>query len=308
MRMVSIGAILPAPNEVAPDHAGGLPLVLKEENCYTYAQHMHEPKPKSNYMSGVPAVEQTVAILSHLSSVPRFTASLTDISKSIGIGLSKALAILNTLEKFRYVTRDIDGKKYALGLSLVPLGHRAMSGLNYADIVKPFAQALARETRSTALFAIINDKNLIVIVKEASGQEVDSRISLGRVLSLFYRATGRAIAAFLPNEEREKLLNKQNCGFHSDPAKLKRAELERELKICREKGFAVDLGTVNPIIKTIASPVLGVDGYPKGVLFITGIMKKSAIPANGTKVARKARELSATFGWIADDVNNTQQQ
>lgn len=270
--------------------------------------NMHKSKEKNNYMSGVPAVEQTISILTYLSSVPRFTVNLTDVSKSIGIGLSKALAILNTLEKSGYVARDTDGKRYALGLSLVPLGHRAMAGLNYADVVRPYAQALARETQSTALFAIINDKNLIVIVKEASGQEVDSRINLGRVLPLFYRGTGRAIAAFLPAEEREKILNRTNCGFHSDPVKVARAELERELNSCQEKGFFVDIGTINPIIKTIASPVLGVDGYPRGVLFITGIMKKSAIQANGVKVAMKARELSAALGWIADEPTNTKKQ
>jgi IclR family transcriptional regulator, KDG regulon repressor len=269
---------------------------------------MDKPKEKSSYMSGVPAVEQTIAILRHLASVPRFTVNLTDISKSVGISISKASAILNTLEKCGFVLRDTDGKQYALGLSLVPLGHRAMAGLNYADVARPFAQALARETRSTALFAVINDKDLIVIVKEASGQEVDSRINLGRVLPLFYRGTGRAIAAFLPDEEREKLLSKPNCGFRSDPVKIERSQLERELKICREKGFVADLGTMNPIVKTLVSPVLDVDAYPKGVLFITGIMKKSAIPANGAKVAKKARELSAAFGWVADDINNAQKQ
>jgi DNA-binding IclR family transcriptional regulator len=275
---------------------------------YTEPSDMHKSKEKSNYMSGVPAVEQTVAILSHLSSVPRFTASLTDISKHVGISLSKALAILNTLEKVRYVTRDTDGKQYALGLSLVPLGHRAMADLNYADVARPFAQALARETKSTALFAVINGKNLIVIVKEASGQDVDSRISLGRVLPLFYRGTGRAIAAYLPDEEREKLLSKPNCGFRSDPVKIERSQLERELKMCREKGFVADLGTMNPIVKTLVSPVLGVDGYPKGVIFITGIMRKPEISVNGAKVAKKARELSAAFGWVADDMNNIQKQ
>jgi DNA-binding IclR family transcriptional regulator len=275
---------------------------------YTEELNMDKPKEKSSYMSGVPAVEQTVTILRHLSSVPRFTVNLTDISKSVGISISKASAILNTLEKCGFVLRDNDGKQYALGLGLVPLGHRAMAGLNYADVARPYAQALARETRSTALFAVINDKDLIVIVKEASGQEVDSRISLGRVLPLFYRGTGRAIAASLPDEEREKLLNRTNCGFHSDPVKVDRAQLERELKGCREKGFIADLGTMNPIVKTIVSPVLGVDSYPKGVLFITGIMKKSAISANGAKVAKKARELSAALGWTADHVDQKQHQ
>lgn len=251
-------------------------------------------------------MEQTIAILGHLSSVSRFTANLTDISKKVGVSLSKALAILNTLEKFGFVARDSDGKQYALGLSLVPLGHRAMAGLNYADVVRPFAQALAKETRSTALFAVINGKNLIVIVKEASGQEVDSRINLGRVLPLFYRGTGRAIAAFLPTEERERLLQRANCGFCSDSAKVNRAQLEEELKTCHEKGFIADLGTMNPIVKTIVSPVLGVNGHPLGVLFITGIMKKSAIPVNGTKLAKKARELSAALGWVADDTDHTQ--
>jgi DNA-binding IclR family transcriptional regulator len=268
---------------------------------------MDKLRGKSNYMSGVPAVEQTVAILDHLSSVPRFTINLTDISKKVGISLSKALAILNTLEKVGYVTRDAERKQYALGLSLVPLEHRAMAGLNYTDVVKPFAQALAKETRSTSLFAVINGKNLIVIAKEASGQEVESRIALGRVLPLYYRGTGRAIASSLPPDELETLLSEPHCGFHADPVKVKRAELERELKNWQRKGFVADLGTMNPIVKTILSPVLGVENYPIGVLFITGIMKKSAISTNGVKVAKKARELSAALGWIAEDNNDKQE-
>ncbi len=53
---------------------------------------------------------------------------------------------------------------------------------------------------------------------------------------------------------------------------------------------------MSPLIRIIASPVLGQKGYPIGAIFIIGIFPKTVIPSYGNKVAEAARKVSSLLG------------
>src|SRR5271157_5042254 len=121
---------------------------------------MEKPEQKKNsYSWTVPAVEQSVNILMHLASAPGVRVSLTDISRKAGITHSKAYALLNTLQKFKLVTRDTEGKLYSLGAGLISLGQRALENLSYRKVAQPVLNTLARETHCTSQFAVISGEN-----------------------------------------------------------------------------------------------------------------------------------------------------
>jgi DNA-binding IclR family transcriptional regulator len=246
-------------------------------------------------MSAVPAVEQTIAILTYLISAPGFKANLTDIAKAVGIYKSKAQAILNTLQRHRWVSRDIEDKLYSLGLGMIPYGRRALENIDYRELAKPFLVELAQETRCTTQFSVISDEHMVVVAVEESGELLDSRNKVGFVFPLFEKAHGKVLLAFMHDEERERVLagGKFNLGGRSTGANLDR--LRQEIAECRKKGFSVDLDISIPMIKVMASPVLGVTRYPIGALFIVGVFAKSAVRKYGAKLRETAKRLSALF-------------
>jgi DNA-binding IclR family transcriptional regulator len=252
-------------------------------------------KQKHSYSQLVPAVQQATKILKYLSSAPSLKANLKDICGNAGIHNSKGYAILNTLQKAGYVNRD-NNKVYSLGFGLISLGHQALDNVRFREVAKLFLEELARETHCTSLFGIIASDQLVVVCREDSDHDVGVTLHPGHATPLTYSAPGKAIVAFLPEKKREELLAEDNLFFHGEPLNLDRKELIRELNECRHTGYAEAPGKVSPLIRIIASPVLGQKGYPIGAIFIIGIFPRTVIPSYGNKVAEAARKVSSMLG------------
>ena len=244
-------------------------------------------------MSAVPAVEQAIAILTYLASVPGTKANLTDIADAVGIYKSKAQAILNTLQKYQWVLKNSEDKFYKMGLGMVPFGRKALDNLDYREIVKPFLIELAQQTHCTAQFSVISGDHLVVIALQESGELLDYRSKVGYVFPLFEGTHGKLVLAFMSEEARELVLAEGKYTLR-DGSKCTDIEgLRREIAECRKKGYAADLHMPIPMIKIMASPVLGLSSYPIGVLFIIGVFPKSAAQDYGAKLHEAARKVSA---------------
>jgi len=249
-----------------------------------------------HYTSLTPAVEQAAEVLKYLASDKGIRAGLTDISRLVGINKSKTYAILNALQNAGFVSKDDENKLYSLGPDIIPIGQKALENLDYREAAKPFLKKLAQDTKCTALFAIITAHNLVFIAKEESGMEVDSRLDVGYSTSVFYRAHGKAILSALSEEMTNKLLSGENFFRDDKRGFLDNASLKQELQEVRKKGFDMDNGKVNPIIKVLSAAVVGHNNKPVGTLVIIGLMSKSVLAKNGKKLVETAKSISNALG------------
>jgi DNA-binding IclR family transcriptional regulator len=255
-----------------------------------------EQEKKSEYNGLVPAVDQAARILLCLTKSSSQKMNLTEICKDVGIYKSKGYSILNTLQKYGFVQKDPAGKTYSLGLGLISLSRRVLDGLNYSEIAGSFLETLAEKTHSTALFGIINDGNVFVVARQEADKDISVTIRLGYRFNITHGAHGKAIVAFLPEEERENILKQDKLFFHGDASRLDRNRLEKELKKCRQTGFAFDMGELNAGINVIASPVFDSHERLIGSLFIMGTFPESRVEEYGTIVTEHAGKFSAMLG------------
>ena len=84
--------------------------------------------PAPSYGSHVPAVARAVRALECLASLQQ-PASLSALSRAIGVGPSSLLAILNTLRGLGLVSRSARDGRYLPGPGLVALGTAAAQRL-----------------------------------------------------------------------------------------------------------------------------------------------------------------------------------
>lgn len=253
-------------------------------------------KAKDGYSVLVPAVEQASRILIFLARSPSFKMSLTEICKDVGIYKSKGYSILNTLQKFGFVQRDEEGKRYSLGPGLIGLSQRFLDKLDYRETATPFLENLARETHSTTFFGVINKDSFFVVAKCQGDQEIDVTLRLGHRFPLTGGAHGKAIVAFMPAEERKRILKNEKLYFHGAASKLDRQRLRGEFEQCKKDGFAVDLGELNPGINAIAAPVFGAQEKLSGSLFMVGTFQEAQVAEYGSQVAEYARQVSSMLG------------
>ncbi|MBW2038293.1 MAG: IclR family transcriptional regulator [Deltaproteobacteria bacterium] len=257
---------------------------------------------KSGYTSLVPAVEQAGKILVCLAQGPSFKMRLTDICNHVDIHKSKGYSILNTLQKFGFVQKDPEAKTYSLGPGLISLSRRVLDNLDYQEVVAPFLGTLAKQTKSTALFGVIADGHLFVVAKREGNQDIGITIRLGHRFPITWGAHGKAIVAFLPDVERERIMAGEKLYFHGDVSQLDRDRLQKELAACRRSGFAVDRGELSPGINAVASPVFGSHGKLIGCLFVIGTFPASLIQQYGSMVAESARKISYALGADVEQI------
>lgn len=222
--------------------------------------------------------------------------NLPEICNRLSIHKSKAFSILETLQKFGLVRKNSDGKGYALGPDLVSLSRRVLDDLSPPRIAEPILRELAMKARSTAVLGLISDEKVFIAAKQEGEGNIGVTIRIGHHLPLTYGAHGKAIVAFLPEDEVDRLLESEDLHFYGEPAKLDRARLRKELAQSRSEGFAEDLGETNRGLNVIAAPVLGPAGVPVGFIEILVLFSAEAAHELGPLLAKAGKELSRQLG------------
>jgi DNA-binding IclR family transcriptional regulator len=254
-------------------------------------------KGKSVYKPSVPAVEQAARVLLCLGESPYFKMRLTEICSHVGIHKSKGHSILNTLKQFGFVEKDPRAKTYSLGPTLIFLSRHVLDNLYYPDIVAPFLDDLAKETSGTALFGLIYGEHLLVVGKREGNQNIGFSIRLGHRFHITLGAHGKAIVAFMPEADREKILTKKRVYFHGlDISRLNMKRLREELTKCRQRGYAQDVGEITAGVNFVSAPVFGVQEKIIGCIILIGTFTERMIEKYGPKTADVAKQVSYKLG------------
>ncbi len=251
---------------------------------------------KPDYSSLVPAVEQASRILIALAQAPGGKMTLTEICTAVGIHKSKGYSILNTLQHFAFVQRSAQGKTYSLGPGLLFLSSKILGNMDLREAVAPVLQELARQTNSTAFLGLVSDDHVFVVAKDEGTQDIGVTIRLGHRFPMAWGAHGKAIMAFLPDIEREKVLSDEKLYFHGNRAKFDPDRLNQEIAECRKTGFAMDVGDMKGGVAAVASPVFGPSGKLIGSLAVVGTFSKDLAETYGSDVAVAAKQFSESIG------------
>ncbi len=227
---------------------------------------------------------------------------LTEICNAVGIHKSKGHSILGALVKYGFVQKDPGDKTYSLGPSIISLSRKALDSLNYSELVGPSLETLANATQSTALFGIISEESLIVVAKREVDTGIGITVGIGHRFPMTWGAHGKAIAAFMDEQQRKHALSRKKLYFHGEPKAFDIKRLNKEMAIYKKNGYAVDIGRMSKGINAVASPVFGTGRNPIGAVFVLGTFPEALVPTCGPMVAEKAVEISRAFGAETESI------
>ena len=259
-------------------------------------QSKKRAKGKPGYKSLAPAVEQAAKVLIRLGRGPEPRMTLTEISREVGIHKSKGYSILNTLMQFGFIEKDLQTKTYSLGPGLLSLSRHLLDRMDIRERVAPFLEELAVDTRSSALLGLISADQVFVVAKHEGNQSIGITIRLGHRFHITSGAHGKAIVAFLPDEERKRILSRKRLFFYGDSSRFNKEEFEAEIEECRVSGFSRDLGGLQPGINAVSAPVFGPKGQIVGCLILMGPFPEALVEENGRKTAEMASRISSALG------------
>jgi DNA-binding IclR family transcriptional regulator len=246
----------------------------------------------------VPAVEQAIRIMLCLADNGSNPKSLTDICQEVGIHRSKAFSILNTLNERGFVKKNPNRKGYMLGPGLLTLTGKMLETLNFPRLAEPILYELAKKAAATVTLGIISDDKTYVVAEYLGAPGIGVSSPIGYVTPITYGAHGKAIAAFLSEEELEELLKNKELFFYGRPEKFSVTRLRKELASCRRNGFALELGDIQQGMNAIAAPVLDQNSYPIGYVTIVGFFSEKEALKLGPLAVDAVKTISKETGHM----------
>jgi IclR family KDG regulon transcriptional repressor len=250
-----------------------------------------------------PAVDRALSVIEVLAASPE-PRTLTALSKEVGIPLTTCSAIMHTLERRGYATRDVVGRSHMwrLTLALFSLGAQLTGRLDLASLAQPSLRALAAETGMPSHVGVLDGDSVVYLAKGATAGFVQFNTYPGKTAPFNLTALGKAIAAFLPVQELAPLLEHLTPGrgpkWRASDAEAMRDELAR----VRVQGYAVEDEEEEPDIACVAAPVFDADGAvvaSVGVTGFAGMVTGDRLEANVSAVVAAGREISAALGHTA---------
>ncbi|MBG6064915.1 IclR family transcriptional regulator [Micromonospora ureilytica] len=198
--------------------------------------------------------------------------SLTEAADVLGVHKSTALRILQTLESARFVRRTGAGT-YVLGSGLIELSELALGSMDLRQPAAAHLRALQRETGHTVHLAQLTGDEIIYIDKVDSpafdAVKLPSRV--GRAVSIYASAVGKTILAYLPRQERDRLLSHVVFEKFTDTTFTDHDVLEAELARIHDCGWAMDNGEHDAYVMCVAAPIRDSRGQVIAAVSITAI-------------------------------------
>jgi len=127
---------------------------------------------------------------------------------------------------------------------------------------------------SIGLAVLLADSAELEIVARCEAKGISIRLEIGLRNSVHNGAPGKAILAFLPTEECERVCDlitftQDTANTIADPA-----DFAKELELTRERGYALDVGEAYEGVNCVAVPVFSGDGKVVAGLWASGFSNR----------------------------------
>jgi DNA-binding IclR family transcriptional regulator len=247
--------------------------------------------------SEVTSLQRGLAVLELLAQRPD-GATLSEITEHLDLPGASVLRLARTLVELGYLTRNEGSKRYFITNSFLMLGQPRTATRGLSECALSAMRRIRQTTGETTQLCCLIDVEMVVIEQLISIHPFKYSADLGARCPCYSCAPGKAILAFLPEEERDATIDRiQFKRFTPNTITSKRL-LREELLQVRKQGFALDREEGMPGIHCVAAPILDRHGFAVAAITIAGPssrVRKDEFEVIGELVREGARQASTEF-------------
>lgn len=224
---------------------------------------------------------------------------LKAICDRTGIHKSTAHRFLKHLERERYLIRTEAGA-YLIGPRLSQLSARGNQDATLQAVARPILWELWKSTQETVNLAVLDQGTVLYVDVIESPHEFRLSSRVGTRRSVHVTALGKALAAFLPGERRENILNSISFQPATPRTIGNMVQFRQELEKIRRQGYAVDDEEAVQGARCVSAPILDSDGEPVAAVSVSGPVTRvspNQVNALAGAVITAARTISAAMGF-----------
>ena len=251
-------------------------------------------------ISDVRSLDRAMAILGVFDE-QNLQLSLSEIAEALDLNTSTTHRMLRSLKAHGLVAQPDRSKAYTLGPEILRLARLATRSLDLQEVARPHIRRL-RDTigETVGLHALRSDMFRAVVDQAESRQALRrSYTELGEPIPLHQGAPGKAILAFLDDDQRAYILSRRLEPANENTI-TDAAALAADLEAARLRGYALSFGERVAGIHTVAVPIFDHTESVVGAISVTGPamrMPAERLEAIAPTAIATARAVSAALGY-----------
>lgn len=234
-----------------------------------------------NTNGGVKTTESSLTIVEELFE--QDSVSREYLEERLGLATSTVHRHLTTLRENGYVIKE--GNSYRLSFKFLTIGGHLRRQIEGYPMIKQKIDELARSTDERSQFIVREGSERVYLYTEIGDNPVQTGAHIGRRGPIHASAAGKAILAHTPKSIQSEILKSISMTETGPNTITDVSELQQELDLIRERGYALNLEESTAGVHAIGSAVLGKNqSEPIGAISVSG-------PATRLKKERIEDEL-----------------
>ena len=236
-------------------------------------------------------VHRTIQVLDFLSR--RGALGVRAVASGLDLPVGSVHRLLNDLAEEQVVERDADGA-WRLAHRLLGIVDRQLESVGFHRLAHPFCEVIAAEVGETVNVNVLSGEGCVVIDKVRSNDRMQLDWRVGSRGPLYCGGSGKAVLAYLPEAERQRIASRPLAGFTPHTITSTPALLDEIARI-RARGYAIDNQEIVMGVFCVAVPVLNREGRPVGAVSISG----PSVKAPGHEVLALVSRLNEVCGHVS---------
>lgn len=195
-----------------------------------------------------------------LSVLRTFTAdaselTLSQISDRVDIPIGSTHRYVNTLVSLGYLKKNPSTRRYRLTPKVLELGFATLRGMNLRSRVLTYLLEAASEFNTTTACSVLDGVDIVYIERVRSVGLVNLDLSAGSRLPAYCTAMGKALLAFLDDEDQTQALANMELRPLTSHTIVDKAVLCEELGVIRERGYSFCRQELSLGLESIGAPI-----------------------------------------------------
>jgi IclR family KDG regulon transcriptional repressor len=209
---------------------------------------------------------QIVEMVAEMAEPP----TLSTIARKSKLNRSTTHHILKALVEFGYLVRTPKTHIYSLSSKLFRLTRRTWTTKQLAEIATPFLEELGSLTGEDTSLAVLRNGQVTVAAKQEQDGPLRVVQRIGEPRPVYCTAVGKVLAAALPEEELEELIDRTDFKRKTPKTITSPDVFRKEMARIRKKGVAFDNEEHIKGVRCLAAPVRDYSGETRAALCVLG--------------------------------------
>jgi IclR family acetate operon transcriptional repressor len=215
------------------------------------------------------ALERSLALLEAITAQAQ-PVGLPDLSARLALPRQTVHRILVQLEAAGLIVRDPSRDRFSVGPRLSLLSLSALQTHNQSAPIRAILQSLVDEIKETCNVGVLDGLHFVYLERVECHWSLRVHLQAGSRVPAHCTSGGKLMLAHLDEQVRANLLRSVKLVAYTDHTITRVPDLEHELAVTRERGYAINDQEFTVGVTGVAVPITSQSGRVLAALAVQG--------------------------------------